>query len=136
MWHCIAHLHLGANNDTPYHVSAPKRKQAFSDAKKHIELKYRFVKNLHTSHKKKPENKNNKVDEYEPNSKELSLDKSLPTSREEDYTDIGTNGDSLHYPNVTKEQLDNELKQYMDKLSNNEDVLSNISETSNENSNK
>lgn len=104
--------------------------------RKKYRIKISICKNLHTSHKNKPEIKNNKVDEYELNSKELSLDNALPTQCEEDYPDIGTNGDSLHYPNVTKEQLDNELKQYMDKLSNKEDILSNISETSNENANK
>lgn len=47
--------------------------------RKKYRIKISICKNLHTSHKNKPEIKNNKVDEYELNSKELSLDNALPT---------------------------------------------------------
>lgn len=40
------------------------------------------------------------------------LDKALPTSRENDYSDLLINSDSIHDPTVTKEQLDSELDEY------------------------
>ena len=67
------------------------------------------------------------MDDYEPDLKELSLDKDLPTSRENDYHDICVNGDSLHDPKISKEQLDNEIENYMNKVSKNENILLNIS---------
>jgi len=109
-WHCIAHLHLGEQNDTTYHVSAPKKKQTVSAARKHIELRCRY---LHSSKKRKKE----KVipDNYEPGTGLLSLDSALPTSREDDIPDDGVNGDSLPHPSVTKEQLDEEMDEYWKK---------------------
>ena len=51
-----------------------------------------------------------KKDEYVP--AKVDLDKCLPTSRENDIKDIGLNGDSLHDPKITKEQLDVDLDKY------------------------
>jgi len=110
LWHCIAHLHLGEHNDTTYHVSAPKKKQTISAARKHVELRCRY---LNRSHKRKKV----KVvsDNYEPDPNLLSIDKALPTSREDDIPDDGVNGDSLPHPFVTKEELDEELDEYWNK---------------------
>ncbi len=47
------------------------------------------------------------------NVKSPDLNQCLPTSREDDICDFGMNGDSIHDPNITKKQLDDELDEFI-----------------------
>jgi hypothetical protein len=118
IWNIIAHLHLGENNDTVYHCSSKKRKQAFAVAKKHVSLKCELANVINLIH---PVNislkKSRKYESPVLTSEQLgyALNNELPTSREDDTPDDGVNGDSLPNPRVTKKQLDKELNDYWSK---------------------
>ena len=38
MWHCLAHLHLGNDNDVAFHATSSKKKDAKNHVKNHIRL--------------------------------------------------------------------------------------------------
>lgn len=107
-WYCLVHLHLGDNNIITYHSSSANKKQARYLARKQVNLRCQYM-----------EREKNRVvvsdNKYHPCIHLLSLDKSLPTSREDDTSDDGVNSDSLPYSWVTKEQLDSEMDKYWDK---------------------
>ena len=106
VWHCIVHIHLGDDNDMTYHATAFKKKKARKVAQLHVELHTRSLR------KKHPTKLNEEKLVYTPDSKLLSIDAALPTSREDDESDNAVNGDSLPYPKVTKKQLDREMDEH------------------------
>jgi len=134
LWHCIVHLHLGEYNDITYNTFNRKKKIARFFAKKHVNLRCKYLQ----SHKEK-NLKSKMVDlifsemkdyvpkfpvdlflkkKNNPNINKLSMDKALPTSREDDIEDNYLYEDSTHNSKVTIEELDEEMDDYWTKKNN------------------
>lgn len=104
MWFCLVHIRHGPYNNESLCVEKPTKEQAIKEARAFVKLRTRYLKNKrHNKKQKKLPSK----DDYVPG--KVSLDKPLPTAREDDYDYPEENGDSKPYPKVTKEQLDEEL---------------------------